>query len=129
MKLSILILSFLAISLNMRSIFCQSVNSNNLIISDIQRLLIQTKQSVRAYLSTILVDAIVANVDAIFASASLNITSVVNNRYICARISSTTRKSNCLLNLVSFKIKSIFSNNFNDQYDCDNFHYNYNQNK
>ena len=124
MKLSTFILSVVAIFLNIRPIFGQSPNNNNLIISDLQSLLSQTQQNVRTYLSTILVDAIIKNVDAI-----LNLTSVVNKNYGCSRLtttttttSTTTSTSNCLLNLVLFIINSVFyfySDNFN----------NYNQNK
>ena len=77
MKLSVVILNVLAIGLNTKSIVGQTSNINNLIISDLQSLLSQTKQNVRAYLSTILVDAIIKNVDAIFASTSLNLTTIV----------------------------------------------------
>jgi len=88
MKVNLLILSVLAIGLHLPIIECQS--SNNLIISDLQILLSETQKSVRAYLSTILVDAIISNVDAIFASASLNLTSVINKNYACSRLTTTT---------------------------------------
>ena len=100
MKLSVVILSVLAIGLNTKSIVGQTSNINNLIISDLQSLLSQTKQNVRAYLSTILVDAIIKNVDAIFASTSLNLTTIVKKNYGCSRItttSTTTSKSNFLI--------------------------------
>ena len=74
MKVNLFILSVLTIGLHLPIIECQS--SNNLIISDLQILLSQTQKSVRAYLSTILVDAIISNVDAIFAYSSLNLTNV-----------------------------------------------------
>ena len=93
MKLSVLILSVLGIGLNISVIAGQSSNNNNLIIKDLQNLLSQTQQNVRAYLSTILVDTIIANVDSIFASASSNITSVVNNSYSCERLTTTTTRT------------------------------------
>ena len=98
MKLSVLILSVLVICFNITEIAGQSQNSNNLIISELQSLLIQTQQNVRDYLSTILVDAIIKNVDAIFTSTSLNLTTVVNKSYSCSRLATTTTStSNCLL--------------------------------
>ena len=97
------ILSVLTICLNMRSIVGQAEN-NNLIISDLQSLLRQTHQNVRVYLSTILVDAIIKNVDNIFKLTSLNLTTVVNKRYSCSIIT-TTSTSNCLFLSISYKIK------------------------
>jgi hypothetical protein len=41
----------------------------------LQLLITNTQRSVREYLATILVDAIIQNVDKIFVSASLNFTS------------------------------------------------------
>ena len=109
MKLNVFILCFVVICLNTGSIIGQSANNNNLIISELQSLLTQTRQNVRDYLSTILVDSIIKNVDAIFASASLNLTSVVNKNYGCSRLtttktttSTTTIKSNFRLLLISF---------------------------
>ena len=96
MKLSVLILSVLVICFNIPQIVGQLQNGNNLIISELQSLLTQTQQNVRAYLSTILVDAIIKNVDNIFASASLNLTTVVNKSYTCSRLTTTTTStSNC----------------------------------
>ena len=80
----------MGIGLNISGVAGQSSNNNNLIINDLQNLLSQTKQSVRGYLSTILVDAIIANVDAIFASANLNLTSLVNKSYSCSILLTTT---------------------------------------
>ena len=98
MKLSVLILSVLVICFNIPEIAGQSQNSNNLIISELQSLLTQTQQNVRDYLSTILVDAIIKNVDAIFTSTSFNLTNVVNKSYSCSRLTTTTiSTSNCLL--------------------------------
>ena len=123
MKVNLFILSVLAIGLHLPIIECQL--SNNLIISDLQILLSETQKSVRAYLSTILVDAIISNVDAIFASSSLNLTSVINKNYAYSRLTtSTTSTSNCLIHLIPFTFNLIFyfkiSNHFND---------NFNQNK
>jgi hypothetical protein len=72
MNTKVFIFSILAILSNIETIVTQSVNNNNLVTKDIQNLLINTQRSVRAYLSTILVDSILHNVDSIFASASLN---------------------------------------------------------
>ena len=127
-----MILSILAICLNIPEIVCQSPNNNNLIISDFQSLLSQTQQNVRAYLSTILVNSIIKNVDAIFASASLNLTNVVNNSYSCSRLTtlitttSTTKSSNCFILLVSFKLKHFYFllNNYISHY-INNHHKNY----
>ena len=90
MKLSAFILSVLALGLKIQVIVGQSSNSNNLIISELQSLLIQTQKNVRTYLSTILVDVIIKNVDGIFTSASLNLTNVVNTNYGCSRLTTTT---------------------------------------
>ena len=103
MKLYVLILSVLVICFNIPVILGQSSNNNNLIISDLQRLISQTQQSVRAYLSTILVDAIILNVDAIFAIANSTLTAVVNKSYSCVKLTTnttiitSTTKSNCLI--------------------------------
>ena len=98
MKLSVLILSVLVIGFNITEIAGQSQNSNNLIISELQSLLTQTQQNVRAYLSSILVEAIIKNVDAIFTSTSFNLTNVVNKSFSCSRLTTTTTStSNCLL--------------------------------
>ena len=61
MKLSVIILSVLAIGFNIAAKVGQSANNNNLIISDLQSLISQTQQSFRAFLSTILVDPIIKN--------------------------------------------------------------------
>ena len=98
MKLHVFILCFVVICLNTGSIIGQSANNNNFIISELQSLLNQTRQNVRDYLSTILVDAIIKNVDAIFTSTSFNLTNVVNKSYSCSRLTTTTiSTSNCLL--------------------------------
>ena len=82
MKLSVLILSVLVIVSNIHAIVGKSANSNHLIIIDLKSLLSQTQQSVRADLSTILVNAIIKNVDAIFTLESLNLTSVVSKAIV-----------------------------------------------
>ena len=76
--------------LNVKEIVGQSDNSNNLIISELQSLLSQTQRIVHAYLSTILVEAIIINVDAIFASANKKIINVVNKNYSCSRLTTIT---------------------------------------
>jgi hypothetical protein len=83
MNTKVFIFSILAILLNIETTVTQSVNYNNLVTKDIQILLINTQQSIRAYLSTILVDSIIQNVDAIFASASLNVSKIINKNYNC----------------------------------------------
>ena len=93
MKLYAMIFSVLAIGLNIPEIVGQCLNNNNLTISEIKSLLSQTQQSVRDYLSTILVDTIIKNVDSIFASASSKLTSLVNNSYSCARLKTTTKSN------------------------------------
>ena len=90
MKLSVLILSILGIGLNISGVAGHSSNNNNLIINDLQNLLSQTQQNLRAYLSTILVDNIIKNVDAIFTTASSNLKSLVSQSYSCARFTTTT---------------------------------------
>jgi len=70
--------------MNIFSVLDQS--SNN----DLQTLLINTQKKVRDYLPTILVDAIIQNADKIFSSASLNLTSLINNQYNCFKIIRTT---------------------------------------
>ena len=119
MKVNLFILSVLAIGLHLPIIECQL--SNNLIISDLQIILSETQKSVRAYLSTILVDAIISNVDAIFASSSLNLTNVINRKYACFRLTTTTTStSNCLFHLIPFTINLTFyfkiRNHFKDNY-------------
>jgi hypothetical protein len=93
MKLYVLILSVIAIGLNIPVIEGQSSNRNDLIINDLQNFLIQTQRNVRAYLSTILVNNIIQNVDAIFATANSNLTSFVNKSYSCAQLTATTRST------------------------------------
>ncbi len=72
--------------------YYQSSDNNDLINRDLQLLITNTQRSVREYLATILVDAIIQNVDKIFVSASLNFTSLINNQYNCAtRITTITK--------------------------------------
>jgi hypothetical protein len=83
MNIKVVIFSILAILSNIQTIVTQLVNNNNLVTKEIQILLSNTQRSVRAYLSTILVDTIIQNVDVIFASASLNVSSIINKNYDC----------------------------------------------
>ena len=83
MNIIVFIFSILAILSSIQPIVIQSVNNNNLVTKDFQILLSNIQRSVRAYLSTILVDTIIHNVDVIFASASLNISTFINKNYNC----------------------------------------------
>ncbi len=102
MNIKVFIFSISAILSNIQTIVTQSVNNNNLVTKDIQILLSNTQRSVRAYLSTILVDTIIQNVDVIFASASLNVSKIINKNYNCV----TTNLTSISLRL--FNIKLIF---------------------
>ena len=83
MNIKVFIFSILAILSNIETIVTQSANKNNLVTKDFKNLLSNIQRSVRAYLSTILVDTIIHNVDFIFASASLNISTIINKNYNC----------------------------------------------
>ena len=83
MNIKVFIFSIFAILSNIQPIYTQSVNNNNLVTKDLQILLSNTQRSVRAYLSTILVDSIIQNVDVIFAYASLNVSTIINKNYNC----------------------------------------------
>jgi hypothetical protein len=83
MYIKVFIFSILAIFSNIEITVTQLVNNNHLVTKDIQILLSNTQRSIRAYLSTILVDSLIQNVDVIFASASLNVSSIVNRNYNC----------------------------------------------
>ena len=108
MNIKVFIFSIFAILSNIKPICTQSVNNNNnLVTKDLQILLSNTQRSVRAYLSTILVDSIIQNVDVIFASASLNVSTNINEKYKCATVNLTSISFR-LLNLkfiFKFKIK------------------------
>jgi hypothetical protein len=94
MNTKVFIFSILAILSSIETTVTQSVNYNNLVTKDIQILLSNTQRSIRAYLSTILVDSIIQNVDAIFASASLNVSKIINKNYNCL----TTNLTSIILN-------------------------------
>jgi hypothetical protein len=87
----VVIFSILAILSNIQTIVTQSVNNNNLAANDIQTTLSNTQRKVREYLSTILVDSILQNVDAIFASASLNVSTTTNNNCNCVITNLTSK--------------------------------------
>lgn len=76
----------LILLLNITPIFGQSANNNDLLNNDIQALLSNTQRSVQAYLQTILVDAIIQNVNSIFQTASLNLTNLINKSYVCSKL-------------------------------------------
>ena len=80
----------LLIIVNLISAFGQSTNNNDLISSDVLSIIAQAKQDVRSYLSKILAGRKIKNVDAIFAKASSNITSLINRNYNYLQITTTT---------------------------------------
>jgi hypothetical protein len=90
MNIKVFIFSILAILSNIETIVTQSVNNNNLVTKDIQILLNNIQRSIRAYLSTILVDSVIQNVDVIFASASLNVPTIINRNYNCVTTNLTS---------------------------------------
>jgi hypothetical protein len=90
MNIKVFIYSILAILSNMQPIVAQAVDNNNLVIKDIQILLSQVQRNVREYLSTIIVNSIIHNVDVIFASASLNISTIINKNYYCVSTNLTS---------------------------------------
>ena len=90
MNIKVFIFIILSILSNIQPIVTQSVANNNLVAKDIQILLSNIQRSVRAYLSTILVDTIIHNVDVIFASASLNISTIINKNYNCVSTNLTS---------------------------------------
>jgi hypothetical protein len=90
MNIKVFIFSILPILSSIQLIASQLVNNNNLLAKDIQILLSNTQRSVRAYLSSILVDSIIHNVDVIFASASLNVSTIINKNYNCVTTNITS---------------------------------------
>jgi hypothetical protein len=94
MNIKVFIFSIFAILSNFQTIVTQSINNNNLVTKDIQIWLSDTQRSVRAYLSTILVQNILQNVDVIFATASLNVSSIINNKYNCVITNLTSNMLN-----------------------------------
>ena len=90
MNIKVFIYSILEILSNMQPIVAQAVDNNNLVIKDIQILLSQVQRNVREYLSTIIVNSIIHNVDVIFASASLNISTIINKNYYCVSTNLTS---------------------------------------
>ncbi len=83
MNIIVFVFIILRILSNFGTIDTQSVNSNNLVTKEIQILLGNTQRSIRVYLSTILVDSVIHNVDVIFASAILNVSTIINKNYNC----------------------------------------------
>jgi hypothetical protein len=96
MNIKVFCFSILAIVSNIKPIVNLSVNNNNLVTKDIQNLLSNIQRSVRAYLSSILVDTIIHNLDVIFASGSLNISTIINKNYNC--VSPNLTSINLILN-------------------------------
>ena len=94
MKLSVFVITILAIDLNIPVITGQSPNINNSI-----SLANETRQKVRLYLSGIYVnDTIIENVDAILASATLNLKTALNKSFDWSTLTTkTTSISNRLL--------------------------------
>jgi len=90
MNIKVFIFSILSILSNIQPIVTQSVANNNLVAKDIQILLSSIQRSVREYLSTILINPIIQNVDVIFDSASLNISSIINKNYNCVSTNLTS---------------------------------------
>jgi hypothetical protein len=90
MNIKVFIFSILAILSNIKITVTQSVNKNNLLTKDIQILLSNTQRSVRAYLSTILVGSLIQNVDVFFATASLNVPTIINKNYNCVTTNLTS---------------------------------------
>jgi hypothetical protein len=90
MNIKVFIFSILAILSNIKTILTQSVNNNNLVTKDLQILLSNTQRSVRAYLSTILVDSLLHNVDVIFAATNLNFSINFNKNYNCVTTNLTS---------------------------------------
>jgi hypothetical protein len=99
MNIKVFIFSIFAILSNIETVVTQLVNNNNLVINDIQTLISKTQRSIRAYLSTILVDDILQNVDAIFTSANLDFSTIINKNYNCVTLTS---------NFLSWTIKFVF---------------------
>ena len=79
MNTKVLIFSILAIFSNIEIAVTQLVNNNNLVTRDIQILLSNTQRSIRAYLPA----SVIQKVDVIFASTSLNVSSILNRNYNC----------------------------------------------
>jgi hypothetical protein len=92
MNIKVFIFSILSILSIIQPIVTQSVANNNLVAKDIQILLSNVHRSVREYLSTILVNPIIHNVDVIFVSASLNISTIINKNYNCVFTNFTSIK-------------------------------------
>ena len=106
MNTKVFIFSILAILSSIQTLVTQSVNNNNLVTNDIQILLSNTQRSVRAYLSTILVDSIIQNGDVIFSLASLNVSTIINKNYNCV----TTNLATISLRLLNLKLIFHFKN-------------------
>ena len=100
--MKILVISVLVICSNFQAIVGKSANNNNLLIENLECLLKQTRQNVLATLCfTFNSHAIIEHIDAIFASARLNLTTLVDKNYDCARLTTTTaRTSNNFFNYI-----------------------------
>jgi hypothetical protein len=90
MNIKVFIFSILAIVSNIEILATKSVHINNLVLNDFQDYLSNTQRSVRAYLSTILVDSLLHNVDVIFAATNLNFSINFNKNYNCVTTNLTS---------------------------------------
>ena len=93
MKIVILIklLLNLIIIFNTNTVFGQYTNNNDLLNTELQAILANIQNNIQRYLPK----TVVQNVNSIFASGGLNITSVIKNSYACTKTltptSTTTR--------------------------------------
>jgi hypothetical protein len=83
MHIKVYIFSLLAIISSIQPIVTQTVDNKNLLIQDVQVLLSNIQRSVRTFLSSILVNTILHNVDVIFVTANLNVSTILNKNYNC----------------------------------------------
>ena len=89
MKIVILIklLLNLIIIFNTNTVFGQYTNNNDLLNTELQAILANIQNNIQRYLPK----TVVQNVNSIFASGGLNITSVIKNSYACTKTLTTTR--------------------------------------
>ena len=71
---------------NITTVFGQYKKSNDLLKNELQSILTNIQNNIQPYLAT----AVIQSVNSLFASGGLNITALINKRYICAKISTTT---------------------------------------
>jgi hypothetical protein len=105
----------LMLLLNLNPVFGQSANNNDLLNNDIQALLSNSQRSVQAYLQTILIDAIIKNVNSIFQTLSLNLTNLINKNYVSSKLminsnsTSTTSRASTTITKISSTLKTTTS--------------------